>query len=122
MNTLITSQLSPVRLQRGAKAVAVEAERVAIVTTVTITITLIVLLDTITLMALVALSTVLGPTLGDRAQGRIQDHLDLLVLIRVLVVIRGAVTAPLVLRERKRRRSNVANDLATASSKPCYVA
>jgi hypothetical protein len=120
VNTLITSQLSPVRLQGGAKAVAVEAERVAVVTTITIT--LIVLLDTITLMALVALSTVQGPTLGDRAQGRIQDHLDLLVLIRVLAVIRGAATAPLVLRERKRRRNNVANDLATASSKPCYVA
>ena len=100
---------------------AVEAERVAIVTTVMITITLIVLLDITTLMALVALSIVRGPILRDHAQDHIQDHLGPLVLILVLVVIRGAATAPLVLKER-RRRNNVANDLATASSKPCYAA
>jgi hypothetical protein len=100
--------------------VAVVAERA--VTVIIITITPTDLLDTTMLMALVAPSIVRGPILRDHAQDHNQDHLGPLVLILVLVAIRGAVTAPQVPKERKRRRNNVANDLATASSKPCYVA
>ena len=114
--------LSPAQLQGGAKPVVVKAV-VAIVTTVIDTLA-IDLHDAIMRQAQVVLNEVLDPTLMDH----VQDHtlhihtVLVLVLVQVLVANRGVVIAPLVLGKRRRKRNNVANDLATASSRLCYVA